>query len=344
MKRMLLPLILLMFLSCTKEIKISVVVPLSGDLSEYGKDIEKGVNLAHCEKGFSKWGKVGIIIEDNKGEREKTREIITRMGKDNSILGVIGPATTRNALVAADIAEYYQMPLVAPAITTSLVTLDKRCVKSLSVSNFHQGRTLAHFAFEDLRCRKTGVLLMKNIYSEEITHAFADEFQILGGAVSALLFYTEGDKDFRSQLADIKRKEVDCILVPGYYEDIILIISQARALGIEVPILGGDGWFSLDVMKASARGKNFFVTPFFPDTAFDFTKKYMDEYGELPTDGSYLGYLAYKEFIEIMEGIEELTRDEIIKNLESLTDSKNLFIVEFSHEGLRSREVIKIKG
>lgn len=333
--------VLFLVLSCAREVKLSIVVPLTGPLSEYGKDIEDGVMLAHREEPSSKWGRVRLTITDNRGDMEKTRSIMERVGKDGSIIGVIGPVTSRNAIVAGDIAEYYQFPIIAPVATTSLVTLGKSHIQTLSIQNFYQGRTLAQFAIDALKCQKAGILLMRDIYSEEIAHAFISAFQKLGGEIVAIEFYTKGDEDFRAQLASMKKREVDCILVPGYDEDVERIISQARGLGLNVPLLGGDGWFSPRVTEIDL-GPNFFVTPFFPDSAFQFTRDYLEAYGKPPTDASYLGYLAYKSFIEAINALENLTREELADRLIALPPSKRLFLVKMTQDGLVCKKTVEI--
>ena len=56
--------------------------------------------------------------------------------------------------------------------------------------------------------------------------------------------YGSNDQDYRGQLTAIKSANPDAILVPGYYSDAASIVKQARELGITVPLLGGDGWSS----------------------------------------------------------------------------------------------------
>ena len=52
------------------------------------------------------------------------------------------------------------------------------------------------------------------------------------------------DTDFRATLTRIKAAKPDFVLIPGYYEEVGLIVKQAREIGIDVPFMGGDGWDS----------------------------------------------------------------------------------------------------
>ncbi|MCA7026186.1 hypothetical protein K9F17_20270, partial [Stenotrophomonas acidaminiphila] len=51
-----------------------------------------------------------------------------------------------------------------------------------------------------------------------------------------------GDTDFQAALTKMKGKDFDAIVVPGYYNEAGKIVNQARGMGIDKPIVGGDGF------------------------------------------------------------------------------------------------------
>ena len=54
--------------------------------------------------------------------------------------------------------------------------------------------------------------------------------------------FVAGDTDFQAALTKMKGKEFDAIVVPGYYTEAGKIVNQARGMGIDKPIVGGDGF------------------------------------------------------------------------------------------------------
>lgn len=54
------------------------------------------------------------------------------------------------------------------------------------------------------------------------------------------------DQDFKTILTKVKALNPEIIYLPGYYEEVGKIVKQARELGITIPIVGGDGWDSLN--------------------------------------------------------------------------------------------------
>ena len=65
-----------------------------------------------------------------------------------------------------------------------------------------------------------------------------------GGKIVAKEAFLAKDLDFKSALTKIKSTNPEAIYIPGYYEEVAKIIKQTRELGLNVPLLGCDGWDS----------------------------------------------------------------------------------------------------
>jgi branched-chain amino acid transport system substrate-binding protein len=118
----------------------------------------------------------------------------------------------------------------------------------------------------------------------------------MGGEIVADERYTSGDIEFRAQLTTIRAANPDAIFVPGYYTELGLIAKQARELGINVPLLGGDGWDSektLEIGGDAVEGY-YFSTHYAADSTDphvqDFVKKFHEKYGATPDAMAALGY------------------------------------------------------
>ena len=97
-------------------------------------------------------------------------------------------------------------------------------------------------------------------YSKGLAAAFVAQFEANGGEIVAEEAYVAKETDFRSTLTLIKSAEPDFIFLPGYYEEVGLIIKQAREAGLNVPIMGGDGWDSptlIDIAGPEALNNTF---------------------------------------------------------------------------------------
>ena len=72
------------------------------------------------------------------------------------------------------------------------------------------------------------------------------------------------------------------VYIPGYYQEVGLIIKQARALGIDATILGGDGFDSptlLELAGAKALNNVYFTAHYSSlDTSNEKLQKFLDAY------------------------------------------------------------------
>src|SRR6476661_10948071 len=109
---------------------------------------------------------------------------------------------------------------------------------------------MAKFAANSLKAKTAAILGDVNSdYSKGLTQFFEEEFTRLGGKVIAKEAYTQSDPDFKGQLTKIRNLNPDVIYVPGYYGQVGIIAKQARELGMNMPLMGGDGWDSPELWK-----------------------------------------------------------------------------------------------
>ncbi|NLP37462.1 MAG: ABC transporter substrate-binding protein, partial [Firmicutes bacterium] len=111
--------------------------------------------------------------------------------------------------------------------------------------------------------------------------------------------YVENDQEFRPTLTKFRQSGAELIYIPGYYEKVAKIISQARELGIDVPFLGADGWDSPDLVAVAgpeALNNTYFTNHYSPqdpdEKVQNFVKAYQDKYGAIPASFSATAYDA----------------------------------------------------
>jgi branched-chain amino acid transport system substrate-binding protein len=137
-------------------------------------------------------------------------------------------------------------------------------------------------------------------YSKGLTTFFEQEFNKLGGKVVAKESYTQQDPDFKGQLTKIRELNPDVIYIPGYYGQVGIIAKQARELGMNQPLLGGDGWDSPDLWKLGGDAlKNAYISNHYsaenpaPEIQ-NFVIYYTAKFGTAPDSLAALAYDAAK--------------------------------------------------
>ena len=95
-------------------------------------------------------------------------------------------------------------------------------------------------------------------YAKGVAKAFRESFK---GEIVADETFVSGDTDFQAALTKIKDKEFDAIVLPGYYTEAGKIVNQARGMGIDKPIIGGDGFNGEEfVQQATAEEHQTFTS------------------------------------------------------------------------------------
>ncbi|MGI5997295.1 MAG: ABC transporter substrate-binding protein, partial [Lutispora sp.] len=234
-------------------IKVGLNYELSGNVATYGQGLTEGIELA-VEEINSKDGVLGKQVElvkaDNKSDNAEAANVATKLITRDKVVAILGPATSGNTKGAIPVATQHKVPLISASATADDVTVDsngnvREFIFKTCFSDSFQGFIMANFAFEDLKV-KNAAILMDNTsdYSKGLTASFKERFESLGGTVVTEQAYQAKEKDFRAVLTNIKSANPEVLYLPGYYEEVGLIVKQARELGLNVPVLGGDGYDS----------------------------------------------------------------------------------------------------
>jgi len=177
----------------------------------------------------------------------------------------------------------------------------------------YQGHSLANYVTKQLGIKSAAILTdVKSDYSQGLGHFFEEEFVANGGKIVAKASYANGDSDFKSQLTSVKAANPQILFVPGYYTDIGQIAIQAKDLGIQAPLVGGDGWESpklIEIGGKALEGSYYSNHYFYGDPApivHDFVQKYKDRYGQTPDALAALGYDTAKVLAEAMKKAKKI--------------------------------------
>jgi len=281
-------------------IRVGHFASLTGDTATFGQSADRGMQLAIQEINAA-GGILGrpleLITEDDRSITEEARSAAQKLLQRDRVVALLGEVASSRSLAAAPEAQRARIPMISPASTNPKVTEVGDYVFRACFIDPFQGAVMARFAAQELGARRVAILLdYKQDYSVGLADYFRRTFQELGGEIVADERYTSGDIEFRAQLTTLRAANPDAIFVPGYYTEVGLIAKQARELGIQVPMLGGDGWDSektLEIGGAAVEGY-FFSTHYSADAESpkvqDFVKRYRSSYGGVPDAMAALGY------------------------------------------------------
>ena len=222
------------------EIKIGVVLPLSGALSGYGQPSQKGLDIIQAITPTLKNGDtIKLIVIDDKSDKVEAANAMQRLVSSDKVDAVIGEVTSSNTLAMTKIADDSKTPLVSSTATNDRVTRNHPYVSRVCFSDSFQGVVGANLASRDLKAKTAAIVFdSSNDYSVGLAKAFRTQFLKNGGTIPIEVQAPGGSKDFKAQLASVKAKNVDMIYMPIYYTEGALIAVQSKQLGLNKPVVG----------------------------------------------------------------------------------------------------------
>lgn len=282
-------------------IKVGEFASLTGKEATFGTSSHEGTLLA-IEQVNAAGGvlgkKIELLTEDDQTKAGEPANAVNKLISKDGVIAILGEVASSRSLEAAPICQQNKIPMISPASTNPTVTQEGDYIFRVCFNDTFQGGALANFASGTLKAKKVAILTdVKSDYSKGLAKSFKEKFATSGGKIGIELDFNGGDKDFKGQLTAIKGDAPDAIFLPGYYNDVALICIQAKQLGMNIPIFGGDGWESeslLTIGKDAVEG-HYFSTHCSPDQGTPEMKNFVEAYkkrfnGKTPDAMAVLGY------------------------------------------------------
>lgn len=316
---------------------IAAVLPLSGRLGAFAKDVLDGIQLA-IERAREQTGmpSIGLIVKDHDADREGFLDDLSTLLTEDRPLAVIGPMLSKNLPVMAEMAQRTRVPLITPAATLPNIRRLGTYLFSTSLTYGLQAERIASYATKEQGYRRFCILYPNTIYGRELARLFAQEVRQHEGEIIAAVPFNEGDTDFGPPITQLKTEDLkkyglavpvdpsrpagkplsrndkrilytpgfDAIFIPSRSNDIGLIAAQLAFHDMRVPLLGTNGWNSQDFARTADRTVEgaTFVDGFFVDSpnaaVQEFVQRYQKRFQTTPSLFTMQGYDAARAVID----------------------------------------------
>lgn len=301
------------------ELVIGEYGSLTGNDATFGQSTKNGVELALADLIEQQQGRIGdltvrVVVEDDQGRPEEAATVVQKLINQDQVIALLGEVASSRSLAAAPIAQAAGVPMITPSSTNPRVTEAGDYIFRMCFIDPFQGTVMAKFARQNLGLDRVAILKdVRNDYSVGLADFFTRAFTGMGGTIIAEQAYSAGDQDFRAQLTTLKGRNPQAIFIPGYYTEVGLIARQARELGYQGPLLGGDGWESEQLLEIGGAALNgaYYSNHFSndnPDPALQrFLEKYRERFGSEP---DAIGGLAYDAARVLFMHLQEMATEQ----------------------------------
>ncbi|MCI0558166.1 MAG: ABC transporter substrate-binding protein, partial [Nitrososphaera sp.] len=221
-----------------EEIRIGVLVPLTGGAASYGQNSRKGAELA--VKEFTPRNpniKVDLSIEDSRGEAAVGTRAASKLIELDHVAAIVGCVTSGVTLAVAPIMNERKVPLISPGGSSPNITAAGDYVFRTWPSDVFEADAMAHY-IADKGIKKLAILRINNEYGLAMEHAIEEKVRSLRNpvAIVSMESFEQGARDMRTQLLKIKKSAADSIYFVGFPEAAIVFSRAYKNAGLRVPI------------------------------------------------------------------------------------------------------------
>ncbi len=338
------------------QVKIGFINSITGPEAPIGESLTNGLALA-LEDLSKKGVKIQVLRQDDTGKPQVSMSALEQLATGDEVAAVVGPYSSACANAVAKLAQQYKVPLLIPVASKEEITKQGYdWVFRLNAVAHDYSQSLID-ATLTLGKPKTIAFLYESTDFGSSVSSLGKEYALKKGLkVVADEAYQKGAADYRSTLTKIKAQNPDLVLMVSYVADAILLMRQAREVGLKPQaFLGGGAGFDTAQFQSEHDISNlvFSVTQWTPDTGYpgaaEFAKRYYEKFGKRPP---YHAATAYASMMIIGDVVQKTggDRKKIKEALETgnwtgiMGDVKFETFEGFTHQNKHQMEVTQYQN
>jgi branched-chain amino acid transport system substrate-binding protein len=268
MKKTLALLLALFALPAHADIEVGLIMPLSGQYAVFGEQARRGAEQAITDlnaAGGILGQKLKLTLADDACDPKQAVTAATQM-VSKGIQMVVGHYCSGSAIPASKVFMDEKVVLITPAATNPKITDEggpgvfRTCGR-----DDKQGVVIGQTILKEFKDKKLAILHDKSAYGRGL----AEEVKkvVNGGGVKEVMFeaFTPGEKDYSAIVTNLKKNNIEMIVMGGYHTETGLILRQLRAASSQAQMIGGDALTTLELWSIAGPAAEGLLMTFGPD-------------------------------------------------------------------------------
>jgi branched-chain amino acid transport system substrate-binding protein len=286
-------------------VKIGVINAMTGPEAPIGEQVTNGLKLAE-EDLKAQGADVQLVWEDDTGKPAVSMTALEKLATRDQVAGIVGPYSSAAAFADSKLAERHRIPLLIPLAAKEEITRQGlKWTFRIAATTVDRASVLIDMALA-LGQPKTIAILNENTdFGVSVGQSAKLAAQRRGLQVVFEEAYSKGSPDYRSTLAKIKSVSPDLVVMGSYIVDAILLMRQAREIGLSpMAFLGAGAGFALTqfAKETDISEGVLSATEWAPDVSWPgaaaFAQRYEKRFGKPPTyhaSGAYASMMIMGE-------------------------------------------------
>ncbi|MFT0533899.1 ABC transporter substrate-binding protein [Castellaniella hirudinis] len=308
------------------DIKIGVLVPLTGTSAIQGKDISRGIQLAaqRINQGFDipqkdgstirvdpkvLGGEIKLVIEDTESRPASALDAMRKLVNVDKVPVVLGVLSSGVCVPTGQFAQQAKVVEICSSSTSpELRKIGPYLFSTMGLDDL-MGRAVAEFAQGDSGGSTLATLSTNNPFGVGMEIQACQQLESAGkGKCVTKVRYEEGKSDYNADLRRTVSQDPDMVMFTAYGAEARLLMQEAYQQGIQV----GKNWYAdypslwiTDIEKTPEIGEGIKgLEPGSAGPAYDaYSADYKQAFGESPT--SVFGSYAYDSAMLVALAIQQ---------------------------------------
>jgi branched-chain amino acid transport system substrate-binding protein len=314
-------------------VEVGLVADITGAISFYGAPQRDGVEMAVAEinnRGYLGDTELVVLVEDTGSDPTYTEAInaMTKLTEEDEVTAILGPTLSSEAFAAAPVAQENRTPILglSNAAENLPQTIGEYYFRALMPESTMIPYTVASAQ------EYTGLRNVVILYGDDDDFtlsgydAFVDALETQEIDILREETFARGDTDFNAQLTNLIAEEPDALVLAALAAEAVPIINQARTLGFDGPILGGNGLNAPGIVNGAGDNADGVIagTSYHPSATdpltLSFTAQFTAQYGYEPDQFAAHAYTGAWVMATAIRCADSDDRDAVRDALEVIQD------------------------
>ncbi|MBE9558522.1 MAG: ABC transporter substrate-binding protein [Proteobacteria bacterium] len=237
-------------------VKIGFNVPLTGFAAADGKSALTGAELAveqaNAEGGID--GKqIELVVYDDQASPKEAVPIAIKLIEKDGVKVAISGSYSGSTRAAAGVFQDAGIPYIAAYAVHPDITRAGNFVFRTSFVGEVQGRAGAKLIGGDMGKKRVVLITLKNDFGKSLANGFREAAGKFGIEIVNEYEYSIKDRQFGPIVSKVKSDAPDAIYASGYFFTAGPLVSQLRSGGIDVPVIGQEGYDSQKFIEIAGK-------------------------------------------------------------------------------------------
>lgn len=308
------------------EVPIAATFSLTGAAAQYGPGQKNALEMAVADLNAVGGVTYKLTVEDDQTDPKQAIQIFEGFVNEGASI-IIGPTLSNTALQAHPVAQEGKTPVMGVSNTAAGITEIGDYIFRDSLTENAVIPQTVKAAVENLDLKKVVVMYSNDdAFTDSGYQAFAAALEDEGIEVVDTVTFSKADTDFRALLNNVEKSNADAIVVSALIDAAVPLVTQAREIGINTPIIGGNGFNAPSLITGAGEAAEGVIVGAAWNSASDneqnvkFIEDYTAEFSSAPDQFSAQAYAGMQIIDHAVRAGCSAEREDIKTNLGEITD------------------------